>query len=289
MAKRHNSCVNVAMEYFSDIENGKSPQTVTEIPHSFWCALVSKINEDFGDTYRNNNKFQSFMDALGGEVPLSPRPFTTTQRVKEGWDDQIRPYVPERAVVMDIIQFSYKYLDPKIAIEGFTANYEAELYRDYINRLFERNALAFKLLENGNIERLINPVLGDSIERASFNTSDAELDQYLDKAVSKFLHHDIKTRKESLEALWDAFERIKTIAPGAKSISAKTLVDKSSNCQNMRERIEAEANALTKIGNDFMIRHSETNKSPIVEEKHVDYLFHRMFALIWLWLESLKK
>ena len=275
------------MEYFSDTENGKSPQTVTEIPHSFWCALVSKINEDFGDTYRDNNRFQSFTDALGGEVPLSPRPFATTQRVKEDWDEII-PYVPNRAIVMDIIQFSYKYIDPKIAIEGFTSKYEAELFRDYINRLFERNALAFKLLENGNIERLINPVLGDSIKRAPFNTGDGELDQYLNKAVSKFLHHDIKTRKESLEALWDAFERIKTIGPGEKKVSSKTLVDKSSNCQNMRDRIDAEAAALTKIGNDFMIRHSETNKSPIAEEKHVDYLFHRMFALIWLWLESLK-
>ena len=44
--------------------------------------------------------------------------------------------------------------------------------------------------------------------------------------------------------------------------------------------MEGEARELTNIGNTFMIRHSETEKVPIKESEHVDYLFHRMFALI---------
>lgn len=266
------------MEYFSDSEIGKIPQTVTEVPHSFWCALVSKITQRF--TQEREERFKKiydtceldhFLDQLKGEVPSAPNPLTT----KDQWGQN---YTPDRAVVMDIIQFFYQWLN----------SVDRESLCQEINRLFERNTLAFKLLENGNIERLINPVLSDSIKRTPFNTGDKELDQYLNKAVSKFLHHDIKTRKESLEALWDAFERIKTIAPGNKSVSAKILVEKSSICQNMRERIDNEAAALRKIGNEFMIRHSETNKIQITEEKHMDYLFHRMFALIWLWLESLE-
>ncbi|MFC0130687.1 hypothetical protein [Ralstonia solanacearum] len=39
---------------------------------------------------------------------------------------------------------------------------------------------------------------------------------------------------------------------------------------------------LTEIGNKFMIRHTETDKVPIVESAQVDYLFHRMFAFIRL-------
>lgn len=277
------------MGYFSDAENRKNPQTVTEIPYSFWCAIVSRIHNEFGHDYLDDIRFHRFMDALGGEVPLSPRPLNTTKQVGKDWDVRSIPYVPDRSTVLDIIQYFYKYLDPSIAIFRSTDQYKAVSFRDHVNTLFARNALAFKLLKNGSIERLINPVLGDSIKRVPFNSGDEGLDRFLDKAVSKFLHHDFNTRKESLEALWDAFERIKTMYdPDNKLKSVGILLDKSSDCQNLRTQIDTEAQALKKIGNDFMIRHTEMNKFPINEEKHVDYLFHRMFALIWLWLESAK-
>ncbi len=274
------------MEYFSDVENGKQPQNVEEISHSVWCALVSKIERHFifeeevsyskepnhfsvaailynklhYKKVTNKNKLVHFMNELKGDIPLAPNPL--------GNDD-----IPERAAVMDIIQYFYEY-----------TNYDKNILRE-INRLFERNGLTFKLLENGNIERLLNPVLSETIKRPPFNSGDVELNQYLDKAVKKFLHHDFNTHRESLEALWDAFERIKTIPAGKKAVE---LVNKSSNCEKMRERIDKEAKELTEIGNNFMIRHTETNKTPITEEKHVDYLFHRMFALLWLWLQSLE-
>ncbi len=51
-------------------------------------------------------------------------------------------------------------------------------------------------------------------------------------------------------------------------------------------RIEKEARELTEIGNSFMIRHTETNKVAIEGSANVDYLFHRMFALILLLLRG---
>ncbi len=42
---------------------------------------------------------------------------------------------------------------------------------------------------------------------------------------------------------------------------------------------------LTKIGNTFQIRHSETSQVSLTRDAHVDYLFHRMFALIWMLLQ----
>jgi len=36
--------------------------------------------------------------------------------------------------------------------------------------------------------------------------------------------------------------------------------------------------ALTAIGNQFRIRHSETSQTPIEEDEQVDYLFHRTRA-----------
>jgi len=54
----------------------------------------------------------------------------------------------------------------------------------------------------------------------------------------------------------------------------------------LRERLEAEAKELTWIGNNTMIRHTEVGKPPIAESAQVDYLFHRMFAIIRLLLKS---
>ena len=50
--------------------------------------------------------------------------------------------------------------------------------------------------------------------------------------------------------------------------------------------LEAEARELTRIGNDFQIRHSEINKIVINNDPDVDYLFHRLFSLIFLLMRN---
>jgi len=54
----------------------------------------------------------------------------------------------------------------------------------------------------------------------------------------------------------------------------------------LRAKIEEEAIELTNIGNTFMIRHTETDKIPITDSAHIDYLFHRMFSMIRLLLKT---
>jgi hypothetical protein len=55
---------------------------------------------------------------------------------------------------------------------------------------------------------------------------------------------------------------------------------------NFRQLLEEEAKELTAVGNNFMIRHTETTKIPIASSDHVDYLFQRMFAIIYLLLRT---
>ncbi|MHB1936940.1 MAG: hypothetical protein ACYCOR_10175 [Acidobacteriaceae bacterium] len=113
------------------------------------------------------------------------------------------------------------------------------------------------------------------------------LDELLEDARHKFLNRDLKTRRESLEKLWDAWERLKTIEPGRdKKEQAKALLSRASAEPNLLGRLENEAMELTEIGNKFMIRHTETDKVPINESIHVDYLFQRMFAIVRLLLRS---
>jgi len=63
-------------------------------------------------------------------------------------------------------------------------------------------------------------------------------------------------------------------------------LDKAAAEPNYRALLETEAGELTKIGNSFMIRHTETTKTPITESGHTDYLFHRMFAIVRLLLRK---
>jgi chemotaxis regulatin CheY-phosphate phosphatase CheZ len=109
----------------------------------------------------------------------------------------------------------------------------------------------------------------------------------LEVARKKFLNHALDVRRESLEKLWDAWERLKTVEAGKdKKASAAALLDKAAAEPHFRNKLEHEAKELTEIGNTFMIRHTETDKVPIVDSAHVDYLFHRMFSITRLLLKA---
>jgi hypothetical protein len=122
---------------------------------------------------------------------------------------------------------------------------------------------------------------------AVFMTGDLDLDRLLETAREKFLNRSLDVRKEGLEKLWDAWERLKTVEPGKdKAARAKAILDKSATEPVLRERLEFEARELSFIGNNLMIRHTEVGKPAILEAAQIDYLFHRMFAMVRLLLKS---
>ena len=49
-----------------------------------------------------------------------------------------------------------------------------------------------------------------------------------------------------------------------------------------KDLFDSEFNELTKIGNNYRIRHHETNKTEITDERYYDYFYGRCFALIAL-------
>ena len=109
------------------------------------------------------------------------------------------------------------------------------------------------------------------------------LDRMLETAREKFLDPDESVRREALKELWNAWERMKTIEAGKDKLSqTKALLDRVSDSAKpkFREMLNDESDSLTKIGNKFLIRHSETNQELLQSSVHVDYLFHRMFSFI---------
>ena len=162
-------------------------------------------------------------------------------------------------------------------------------FAEAINRIFRRGGLAYELTADGRIERLAPPVLREALSSAVFRTGDRELDRLLETARRKFLDPDETVRRESLEALWDAWERLKTLGAGAdKKALVHGLLDSVAGPSMARFRgaLEREAKELTWIGNNLRIRHAETSQESLASSAHVDYLFHRLFALILLILRE---
>lgn len=133
--------------------------------------------------------------------------------------------------------------------------------------------------------RVPSPVLDKVLALVPPTTGDVTLDRLLEEARTKFRDPNAKIRREALQILWDAWERLKSIKdPTDKKKSASELLDSVATDAPFREELEKEAKALTHIGNTFHIRHFEKDRAPLVRQAHVDYLFHRLFALIWLLL-----
>lgn len=167
----------------------------------------------------------------------------------------------------------YFYTGPQIdgIIQRFTEALLWPLARD-IRRLAEQRP----------VDAVLSTLLG-SVE----NTGDAVLDGLLKDSVAKFKDPSPKQRLEATQVLWDAWERLKSLAdPDDKQKSAKQLLDSASSDVNMRAVLESEARELTKIGNQFHIRHFEANKTAIENPDHVEYLFHRMYAFVQMLLKA---
>ena len=117
-------------------------------------------------------------------------------------------------------------------------------------------------------------------------TNDQELDSLINEAKDRFFIP--KDKQIALEKLWDAFERIKTYFGSNKRKSSSELVSITPDGFNF-EFIENEFKLLTKIGNEYRIRHHETDKIELKKSKHIDYLFFRMLSLIDLCIKSINE
>ena len=73
-----------------------------------------------------------------------------------------------------------------------------------------------------------------------------------------------------------------------KGNTEKLSSDFSNKNDGIKELIDNEFASLTKIGNNFTIRHTETNKIKISDDNHYKYLYKRCFSLISLILEDIE-
>ena len=298
-------------DYFSDRENGPRARTEQFISPVVWAGVVATVQ-----ALINSGAFglhfpercpdgpaicgcdqDAIAASVVAEMPGLTWPLETSRLVDDSFLKQREPFAPDTLLILDFVEFVYASVAKPIPGKHhdffshhhltFDQQSGQEEFRATVNRIFSRNGVAFEMLSTGRIVRVLPPVLGEELKRTIFRTGDRTLDNMLDECRIKFSDRNPLVRREALERLWDGWERLKSLAdPSDKKKSIKIILDATSAEPSLRERLESEAIELTSIGNSHLIRHSEVNQVPVIDVDQVDYLFHRLFAMIQLVLRK---
>lgn len=292
--------------YFSDREQGLRPRTEEIISPVAWGGVVALIQSlissgAFGARFPAScsdgqgtigTDEHSLSLAVLAEMPGLNWPLQTNKRVEY----ELQAFAPDSLLVLDLIEFCYRSVGRPI--QGSHHSYFGHYHLSFdieegknalradINIIFSRNNLAYELGCTGQIARLAPTVLRESLSSAIFRTKDRTLDTMLEDSRVKFLNPDPAIRRESLERLWDCWERLKSLENTNKKLSVESLLAKTSPDAAFRTVLNAEAQALTNIGNSFHIRHTEVSQAAVTDSAHVDYLFHRLYCIIQLILSK---
>lgn len=298
-------------DYFSDRENGPRARTEQVISPTVWAGVVALVqglinSGAFGLRFPERCPdgqavcgcdSDSLAAGVVAEMPGLAWPLETTREVEEGLFSQREPFAPETLLVLDFIEFVHDAVAKPIPgkyhdfFSHHHLNFDQQAGQDElratVNRIFSRNGVAFEMRSTGRIVRVLPLVLGDELRQTAFNTGDRMLDIMLDECRAKFSDRNPLVRREALERLWDVWERLKSLAdPRDKKRSITIILDATATEPLLRARLEAEAQELNSIGNSHLIRHSEVSQVPVIDVDHIDYLFHRLFAMIQLMLKK---
>ncbi|OUN08617.1 hypothetical protein B5G43_00540 [Flavonifractor sp. An92] len=167
----------------------------------------------------------------------------------------------------------------------------AEKFIKEINNTFQKAGLLYQLTTNLEVERIEETaILSEKIEKDIQAIKEPGLHELLIVAVQKHKSPYPDDQKDAVEKIWDAFERLKTYYIGKKkNESADQIIsDMSEGKEAYIKLFTAEFKLLTEIGNNYRIRHHETDKIDITDIRHYDYFFNRCLALIGTAIQYLK-
>jgi len=296
--------------YFSDRENGPRARIDLVISPTVWAGMVAMVqglinNGSFGFRFPERCPDghvicgcdpESLAAVVLAEMPRLAWPLETTRADEDSYFSPREPFAPDTLLILDFVEFVYASIAKPIPGKyhdyfnhhhlTFDQQIGQDEFGEGINSLFARNGVAYEMLPAGRIARMLPPVLAEDLRRTTFNTGDRTLDNMLDECRAKFSDRNPLVRREALERLWDAWERLKSLADQDKKRSVKIILDAVAQEPSLRARLEEEATELNSIGNSHLIRHSEISQVPVIDVDHVDYLFHRLFAMIQLMLKK---
>jgi len=246
--------------YFSERELGLQPRNKERIDKLFWGGFMALVQ------VRINNG--SLAERFPLNCPDVPIPIGSDEEsIKLAFQAEFPSIgwplnssnLPDTLSVLDMVEFFYRDISKptRKAYHSFFKHNHLLLfdqdsgkqqYLKNVNRLFRRNKLAFELQGDGKVVRLEPVVLRETLASAVFQSKDQELNRLLNLAREKFRDPDVYIRREAVEKLWDAWERLKTLEPGSdKKKQIETLLVRAIPQSELRKRVNQEAITLTKI------------------------------------------
>ena len=228
----------------------------------------------------------------------------------DGYDGiQIVPYEEpteaQQYALLDFIEYIARYV--KTVKEGkyheyfqhyhlsFSDDNSAFLdFRNGLNEVFQMAGLSYTMTENKQIERIteMDTIVNEAQETVS-GFEEPGLRELVEESIAFYKSPYPANHKIATEKIWDALERIKTIyvADGIdKKRSSEMLITAISNgSAEFQVLFNTEYKALTDIGNKFRIRHHETDKVDIIDDRYYDYFYNRCLSLITMTLHFIEK
>jgi hypothetical protein len=285
-------------QLYSDRERGVRPRTSETVDERAWGGLVAQIQQRVA----NGSFGYGFpAECQDGEGTIGCDPFALGMAFKAevdiAWPLNPHQLPDDQLAIWDALEFLFEHVGkpiqgkyhPHFGHHHLTFDAEAgqEEFAASVNRILARNGIAFQLTDAGQVRRVLPEQIGKQIAKPRFQTGDAETDRLLEAARNGITSPAFEDRKNGLEKLWDAFERLKTLEPGSnKKASANALLSKVGGGPVFQGLLSDEATALTNAGNTLGIRHFETGQELLQNSQQVDYLFFRMFAFLQLLLRT---
>lgn len=160
-----------------------------------------------------------------------------------------------------------------------------------INDCFRKTGLLYQLTDKKEIERVVeDSPLSPKVERELAQIKEKGTRDLLSEAIQLHRQPYPESARDAAEKIWDAFERLKTYytTMDKKDSASKIINEMAGGNANFSELFNEEFLALTRIGNNYRIRHHETDKVDITDSRHYDYFFNRCLSLIALAIQYLQ-
>ncbi len=277
-------------EYFSDSQSGHRAPVLDELPPEAWTGISATFHR-FLELHFFGAELPEQCDDGKGICGTSRAGVLALLRshIPELGDWPREHLPPSTLTAMDLVEFGWRHVqEPSVRNHhsyfdhdhySFDQSAGRRRWRNEINIILDRNGVALRLEPGGRVIRIGTMAAQVLTQSPVPATGDIQLDDKITTALRKYHDPDVGVRREALEALWDAFERVKTILPGDKKRSATALVDLVTADEPARQLLGEEFAALTSIGNRYQIRHHETDRHQ-VDDAIIDLLFARALALI---------
>ena len=172
-----------------------------------------------------------------------------------------------------------------------SSNATAMLFKDEINEIFQKTGLLYCLNDDWQIERIVeNSPLTSEIEKTIVGVKELGTRELLQEAIAYYKEPRPGNRQIAVEKMWDAFERLKSYYPAMKKNESadKVISNMAAGQPAYIELFTAEFKVLTKIGNEYRIRHHDTDKIEIMDLRFYDYFFNRCLSLLALAIQYLQ-